>query len=35
MIDNKYKKKCKELNENKKKNNEDKKQIEKELQKYK
>ena len=29
MIDNKYKEKCKELNENQKKNNEDKKQIEK------
>ena len=34
MIDNKYKEKCQELNENQKKNNEDKKQIEKELQKY-
>jgi DNA repair exonuclease SbcCD ATPase subunit len=35
MIDNKYKEKCKELIENNKKNNEDKKQIEKELQKCK
>ena len=35
MIDNKYKEKCKELNENNQKNNEDKKQIEKELQKCK
>jgi len=34
MIDDKYKEKCKELNENQKKNIEDKKQIEKELQKY-
>ena len=33
MIDTKYKEKCKELNDNQKKNNEDKKQIEKELQK--
>ena len=33
MIDSKYKEKCKELNENQKKNNDDKKQIEKELQK--
>ena len=33
MIDTKYKEKCKELNENQKKNNDDKKQIEKELQK--
>ena len=34
-IDNKYKEKCKELNENQKKNNDDKKSIEKELQKCK
>ena len=34
MIENKYKEKCKELNDNQKKNNEEKKQIEKELQKY-
>ena len=34
MIDNKYKEKCKELNDNQKKNIEDKKNIEKELQKY-
>ena len=34
MIENKYKEKCKELTDNQKKNNEDKKQIEKELQKY-
>ena len=33
MIENKYKEKCKELNDNQKKNNEEKKQIEKELQK--
>ena len=33
MIDTKYKEKCKEINENQKKNNDDKKQIEKELQK--
>ena len=35
LVDNKYKEKCKELNDNQKKNNEDKKQIEKELQKCK
>jgi hypothetical protein len=34
MIETKYKEKCKELNDNQKKNNEEKKQIEKELQKY-
>ena len=34
MIEGKYKEKCKELNDNQKKNNEEKKQIEKELQKY-
>ena len=34
MIENKFKEKCKELIENQKKNNEEKKQIEKELQKY-
>ena len=34
-IDNKYREKCKELNENQKKNNDDKKSIEKELQKCK
>ena len=34
MIETKYKEKCKELNDNQKKNNEEKRQIEKELQKY-
>ena len=35
MIDNKYKEKCQELNDNQKLINESKKQHEKELQKYK
>ena len=35
MIDNKYKEKCQELNENQKLINETKKQHEKEIQKYK